>query len=104
MSLSLMISCILVIVSKKHQNAPESSAIEEAEKMGVRLMNEEEYRYLQTLGEFDLKTSSWVVTPERIRCLGGAIFCERRYNEVFTFHNGDDSHYSSRGFRCIAEL
>lgn len=49
-------------------------------------------------------TSSWVVTPERIRCLGGAIFCERRYNEVFTFHNGDDSHYSSRGFRCIAEL
>ena len=74
MSLSLMISCILVIVSKKHQNAPESSAIEEAEKMGVRLMNEEEYRYLQTLGESDLKTSSWVVTSERIRCLGGAIF------------------------------
>ena len=91
-----MISCILVIVSKKHQNAPESSAIEEAEKMGVRLMNEEEYRYL--------KTSSWVVTPERIRCLGGAIFCEHRYNEVFTFYNGADSHYSSRGFRCIAEL
>ena len=73
-------------------------SFEEAEKMGVRLMNEEEYRYLQTFGEFDLKTSSWVVTPERIRCLGGAIFCERRYNEVFTFHNGADSHYSSRAF------
>lgn len=70
-------------------------SFEEVEKMGVRLMNEEEYRYLHTFGEFDLKTS---VTPEIIRCLGGAIFCERRYNEVFTFHNGADSHYSSRAF------
>ena len=72
--------------------------------MGVRLMTEEEYRYLQTLGAYDMKTSSWVQTPERIRSLGGAIFCERRYDTVFTFHNGADSYYSVRGFRCVLEL
>lgn len=88
----------------RKKNPPSSSAVEEAAKMGVRLMTEAEYRHLQTLGEFDLKTSSWVKTPESIRALKGAIFCERRYGEVFTFHNGADSYYGSRGFRCMLEL
>ena len=89
---------------KRKSNPPVSSAMEEATKMGVRLITESEYRYLQTLGEFDLKTSSWIFTPENIRNLGGAIFCERRYNEVFTFHNGADSYYGVRGFRSVVEL
>ena len=88
----------------RKKNAPASSAAEEATKMGLRLMTEAEYRYLQTLDAFDLKTSSWVQTPKRIRELGGAIFCERRYGEVFTFHNGADSYYGVRGFRCTLEL
>lgn len=88
----------------RKKNPPMSSAVEEAEKMGLRLMTEEEYRYLQTMGEFDLKTSSWVLTPQDIRTLGGAIFCERRYGMVFTFHNGADSYYGVRGFRCVLEL
>ena len=90
--------------SKRKNNPPVSSAVEEATKMGVRLITESEYRYLQTLGEFDLKTSSWVFTPENIRNLGGAIFCERRYDTVFTFHNGADSYYGVRGFRVVVEL
>lgn len=88
----------------RKNNPSLSSAVEEAEKMHVRLMTEEEYRHLQTLGEFDLKTSSWVQTPDNIRKLGGAIFCERRYGTVFTFHNGADSYYGVRGFRCALEL
>lgn len=88
----------------RKKNPPMSSAVEEAEKMGLRLMTEEEYRYLQTMGEFDLKTSSWVLTPQDIRTLGGAIFCERRYGTVFTFHNGSDSYYGVRGFRCVLAL
>ena len=88
----------------RKKNPPASSAVEEAEKMGLRLMTEGEYRFLQTLGEFDGKTSSWVLTPEGIRALGGAIFCERRYGTVFTFHNGADSYYGVRGFRCTLEL
>lgn len=83
---------------------PASSAVEEAAKLGLRLMSEDEYRYLQTLGEFDLRSSSWVLTPENIRKLGGALFCERRYGTVFTFHNGADSYYGVRGFRCTLEL
>ena len=85
----------------RKKNTPAGSAVEEAERMGARLMTEAEYRHLQTLGEFDLKTSSWVQTPEEIRRLGGAIFCERRYGTVFTFHNGADSYYGVRGFRCV---
>ncbi|MDO4807805.1 MAG: DUF4256 domain-containing protein [Coriobacteriales bacterium] len=88
----------------RKKNPPESNAVEEAAGMGLRLMTETEYRHLQTLGEFDLKTSSWVLTPEGIRALGGAIFCERRYGAVFTFHNGADSYYRVRGFRCTLEL
>jgi hypothetical protein len=67
--------------------------------MGIELLSEEQYRDLQKLGEFDLKTSSWVKTPAEIRTRGGAIFCDRRYDTVFTYHNGAESYYAARGFR-----
>lgn len=70
-----------------------------AETMGVEMLDEEEYRYLQTLGEFDRKTSTWIQTPANIRKLGGALFCDRRYDSVFTYHNGAESYYAGRGFR-----
>ena len=78
---------------------PKSSAMELAAKMGIELLTEDEYRKLQTLGEFDLKTSSWVKTPANIRALGGALFCDRRYDTVFVYHNGAQSYYAARGFR-----
>ena len=84
---------------KRTKNPPSGSAMHQAEEMGVTLMPEELYRRLQTLGEFDRKTSSWILTPEAIRSQGGALFCERRYGAVFTFHNGADSYYSVRGWR-----
>ncbi|OGU57929.1 MAG: hypothetical protein A2X64_02235 [Ignavibacteria bacterium GWF2_33_9] len=84
----------------RKQNKPSSSALDMCVEMGVELLNEAEYRYLQTLGEFDLKTSSWIATPPEIRKLGGALFCDRRYNKVFTYHNGADSYYAARGFRA----
>ncbi|NLO60453.1 MAG: DUF4256 domain-containing protein [Spirochaetales bacterium] len=80
-------------------NPPESSACDEAEKMGIDLLSEDEYRYLQSLGKFDVKTSSWIKTPQAIRDLGGALFCDFRYNTVFVYHNGADSYYGARGFR-----
>lgn len=80
-------------------NKPKNSAIDIAAKMGIELLTEDEYRQLQELGEFDTKTSSWIKTPAGIRKLGGALFCDRRYNQVFVFHNGADSYYSARGFR-----
>lgn len=80
-------------------NKPGGSAVEMAAKIGVELLTEEEYRHLQTLGEFDRKTSSWIRTPPAIRALGGALFCDRRYDTVFTYHNGADSYYAARGFR-----
>ena len=83
---------------------PLSSALEEADKYGLKLLDEEMYRYLQTLGEFDPATSSWIATPKDIREKGGALFCERRYGNVFLFHNGADSYYSNRGFRCYILL
>lgn len=82
---------------KKHR--PETSAMDMAEAMGIELLTEQEYRELQKLGAFDTKTSSWVKTPPEIRKLGGAIFCDRRYNTVWTYHNGAESYYASRGFR-----
>ena len=78
---------------------PENSAVDLAAAMGIELLNESEYRELQKLGTFDTKTSSWVKTPEEIRKLGGAVFCDRRYNTVFLYHNGADSYYAARGFR-----
>lgn len=78
---------------------PQTSALKMALDMGIELLNEEEYIYLQSIGEFDLKTSSWLKTPNEIRCLGGAIFGDRRYNRVFIYHNGAESYYAARGFR-----
>jgi hypothetical protein len=78
---------------------PRTSAMEMAAAMGIEVLTEEQYRHLQTLGAFDTKTSSWVVTPAEIRKLGGAIFCDRRYNHVFKYHNGAESYYAVRGFR-----
>lgn len=82
---------------KKHK--PENSAIDLANEIGIELLTETQYRELQLLGAFDLKTSSWVQTPENIRKLDGAIFCDRRYDTVFMYHNGADSYYGARGFR-----
>ena len=78
---------------------PENSAIDLAIEMGIEILTEEQYRELQKLGEFDTKTSSWVKTPDGIRQLGGALFCDRRYNHVFVYHNGAESYYAARGFR-----
>lgn len=83
---------------------PENSALDVADEIGIEILTEEQYRYLQTLGEFDTKTSSWVVTPKEIRDLGGALFCDRRYNTVFTYHNGADSYYATRGFRGLLRV
>jgi len=78
---------------------PENTVADVAAEMGIELLTEEQYRHLQTLGEFDTKTSSWVQTPDNIRKLGGALFCDRRYDTVFAYHNGADSYYAARGFR-----
>ncbi|WP_332631685.1 DUF4256 domain-containing protein [Halalkalibacter flavus] len=78
---------------------PENTVMDMAADMGIELLSEEEYRELQKLGNFDMKTSSWVKTPANIRKLGGAIFCDRRYDTVFMYHNGADSYYGARGFR-----
>ncbi|MFN7917642.1 MAG: DUF4256 domain-containing protein [Vicinamibacterales bacterium] len=80
---------------------PRSSAMEMAAALGVEILTEAQYRQLQKLGTFDQKTSSWVRTPDRIRALGGAIFCDRRYDTVFTYHNGAESYYAARGFRGV---
>ena len=84
----------------RKENKPKDSAINMATEIGVELLTEEQYRQLQKLGEFDLKTSSWVKTPADIRKLGGALYCDRRYNTVFLYHNGADSYYAARGFRA----
>ena len=83
----------------RKENKPKGSATELAAAMGVELLTEEQYRELQKTGEFDRKTSSWVKTPAEIRKLGGALFCDRRYNTVFVYHNGAESYYAARGFR-----
>ena len=82
-------------------HAPKKSALEMAQDMGTSLLTEEQYRALQKVEDFDLKTSSWISTPEEIRQLGGALFCDRRYNHVFTYHNSALSYYAARGFRCV---
>jgi Protein of unknown function (DUF4256) len=86
-------------LDSRKEHKPKDNAIEMASAMGVELLTEEQYRELQKLGEFDTKTSSWVKTPSAIRRLGGALFCDRRYNSVFVYHNGAESYYAGRGFR-----
>lgn len=87
---------------KKHK--PENSAQQMAAEMGIEVLTEELYRKLQEYGSFDVKTSSWIQTPSAIRDLGGALFCDRRYNHVFVYHNGADSYYAARGFRGILKV
>ncbi|MCC2956724.1 DUF4256 domain-containing protein [Massilia sp. IC2-477] len=88
----------------RKENKPRSSAEEVASGMGVALLSEEQYRHLQTLGEFDRKTSSWIATPPEVRKLGGALFCDRRYGRVFVYHNGAESYYAARGFRGLLSV
>ena len=86
-------------LESRKEHKPKDSAMNMAAEMGIELLTEEQYRALQQLGEFDLKTSSWIVTPAPIRKLGGALFCDRRYDTIFLYHNGADSYYAARGFR-----
>ena len=83
----------------RKENKPKNNAMDMAIAIGIEMLTEEEYRELQKLGEFDTKTSSWIKTPDEIRKLGGAVFCDRRFNHVFTYHNGAESYYSGRAFR-----
>lgn len=91
-------------LESRKENRPDGSAIDMAEAMGIELLTEEQYRELQTLGKFDLKTSSWVKTPAEIRKLGGSLFCDRRYDHVFLYHNGAQSYYAARGFRGMLKV
>jgi hypothetical protein len=86
-------------LESRKEHKPQNNAIDMVADMGIELLTEEQYRELQKLGSFDLKTSSWVTTPASIRQLGGAIFCDRRYDTVFVYHNGAESYYAARGFR-----
>ena len=86
-------------LASRKEHKPKDSALEMAASMGIKILTEEEYRELQELGEFDTKTSSWVQTPDAIRERGGALFCDRRYDHVFVYHNGAESYYAARGFR-----
>ncbi len=86
-------------LESRKEHKPENNALDMAAAMGIELLTEEQYRELQKLGNFDTKTSSWVKTPAEIRKLGGALFCDRRYNHVFVYHNGAESYYAVRGFR-----
>jgi hypothetical protein len=83
----------------RKEHSPERSAVEMATAMGIELLTEERYRTLQAFGDFDTKTSSWILTPPDVRALGGALFCDRRYGKVFVYHNGAQSYYAARGFR-----
>ena len=91
-------------LESRKEHKPQNSAVGMATDMGVELLTEEQYRELQQLGSFDLKTSSWVKTPPDIRKLGGALFCDRRYNHVFLSHNGAESYYAARGFRGLLRV
>lgn len=86
-------------LESRKEHKPKNSAVDMATAMGIELLTEEQYRELQQLGNFDTKTSSWIKTPAAIRELGGAVFCDRRYNTVFLYHNGAESYYAARGFR-----
>lgn len=91
-------------LNKRKENKPANSAMNMAAEMGIEILTEEQYKQLQQLGKFDLKTSSWVQTPAAIRKLGGALFCDCRYNHVFTYHNGAESYYAARGFRGMLKV
>jgi len=91
-------------LESRKEHKPENSAVNMADEMGIELLTEEEYRELQQLGKFDTKTSSWVKTPAAIRKEGGAIFCDCRYNHIFTYHNGAESYYAARGFRGLLKV
>lgn len=91
-------------LSSRKEHKPQGSAVEMAAEMGIDLLTEQQYRELQKLGEFDTKTSSWIQTPPDIRSLGGALFCDRRYEKVFVYHNGAQSYYAARGFRGILNV
>ncbi|MEO5946428.1 MAG: DUF4256 domain-containing protein [Chitinophagaceae bacterium] len=91
-------------LDSRKEHKPKNNAMDMATAMGVELLTEEQYRELQQLGEFDTKTSSWIKTPDKIRKLGGAIFCDRRFNHVFTYHNGAESYYGGRAFRGSLRL
>jgi len=91
-------------LDSRKEHKPKNSAIDLAAAMGIEILTEEQYRELQKLGEFDTKTSSWIQTPDEIRELGGALFCDRRYDHVFTYHNGAESYYAIRGFRGVVRV
>jgi hypothetical protein len=88
----------------RKEHKPEGSAVEMAAAMGIELLTEAQYRDLQKLGDFDTKTSSWIRTPDDVRALGGALFCDRRYGKVFVYHNGAQSYYAARGFRGLLRI
>jgi len=91
-------------LNARKEHKPKNSAMDMAEEMGIEMLTEDEYRQLQELGEFDTTTSSWIQTPAPIRKLGGALFCDKRYDTVFTYHNGAESYYAARGFRGILRI
>jgi hypothetical protein len=91
-------------LESRKEHKPKNNALDMAASMGIELLTEEQYRELQKLGQFDMKTSSWVITPSDIRKLGGALFCDRRYDNVFVYHNGAESYYAARGFRCSLRI
>ncbi|MGE3774582.1 MAG: DUF4256 domain-containing protein [Gammaproteobacteria bacterium] len=93
-----------VALESRKEHKPGGSAVEMAAAMGIALLTDAHYRALQTLGEFDTKTSSWIETPREVRALGGALFCDRRYGRVFVYHNGAQSYYAARGFRGLLEV
>jgi hypothetical protein len=91
-------------LNSRKENKPKGCAVEAAREIGVELLTEAQYRNLQQLGEFDTKTSTWIATPDDVRVLGGALFCDRRYGKVFTYHNGAESYYAARGFRGLLHV
>ena len=91
-------------LDSRKKDKPRGSAVEMAAAMGIELLTEEQYRALQQLDQFDRKTSSWIDTPDDVRSLGGALFCDRRYNKVFVYHNGAESYYAARGFRGLLRV
>lgn len=91
-------------LNSRKEHKPKNSAMDVAAEMGIEILTEEQYRELQQLGKFDLKTSSWVKTPAAIRKLGGAVFCDRRYDTIFLYHNGAESYYAARGFRGLLRV